>query len=144
MSVVVAYTQSPEGVHALEAGAAEARLRGTGLHVVTVQPHEAGDSPTQARRDLTTSGALEQHLTKVRAQLEAADLEVTTELLHTLTGEETEHILELLPRVGAELLVVGVRRRSAVGKLVLGSVSRDLLLASPVPVLAVKAPRPEG
>ncbi len=141
MSVVVAYTQSPEGVRALEAGAAEARLRGTGLHVVTVQVHEVGDSPTQARRDMTSAGALEKHLARVRGELESADLEVATELLHTVQGEETEQILELLPRVDAELLVVGVRRRSPVGKLVLGSVSRDLLLAAPIPVLAVKAPR---
>ncbi len=38
---------------------------------------------------------------------------------------------------GADLLVIGLRRRSPVGKLVLGSDARDIILQSPVPVLAV-------
>jgi nucleotide-binding universal stress UspA family protein len=35
-------------------------------------------------------------------------------------------------------LVIGVKRRSAVGKALLGSISQRLLLESPIPVLAVK------
>ncbi|WP_344994490.1 universal stress protein, partial [Tsukamurella soli] len=35
-------------------------------------------------------------------------------------------------------LVIGVKRRSPLGKAVLGSVSQRLLLHSPIPVLAVK------
>jgi nucleotide-binding universal stress UspA family protein len=35
-------------------------------------------------------------------------------------------------------LVIGMRRRSRVGKMLIGSVSQRLLLDSPVPVLAVK------
>ena len=138
MSVVVAYTQTPEGLRALEAGAAEARLRGLPLHVVTMQAHEVGESPTAAKRDMTTAGALEQHLARVREELSHDGLEVTTELLHGQAGEETHQVLDALRRVDGQLLVVGVRRRSPVGKLVLGSVSRDLLLTADVPVLAVK------
>ena len=38
----------------------------------------------------------------------------------------------------AELLVVGIRHRRPVGKLLLGSVSQQVLLECPKPVLAVK------
>jgi len=38
----------------------------------------------------------------------------------------------------AELLVIGIRHRNPVGKLLLGSVSQQLLLECPKPVLAVK------
>ena len=38
-----------------------------------------------------------------------------------------------------ELLVMGLRRRSAVGKLILGSVAHDILMTVSCPVLAVKA-----
>ena len=39
----------------------------------------------------------------------------------------------------ADLLVIGLRRRSAVGKLVLGSNAQDILLRADCAVLAVKA-----
>ncbi|MCW2811511.1 MAG: hypothetical protein JWP61_1969, partial [Friedmanniella sp.] len=39
----------------------------------------------------------------------------------------------------AELLVIGARRRSPVGKFLLGSVTQTLILQSEVPVLVVKA-----
>lgn len=139
MSVVVAYTPSPEGRRALEAAAAEARLRALPLHVVTVLVHDVGESPTRAKQDMESAAATEQHLERIAGELGSERLEVTTELAHGQLGEETSQVLDAMRRVGAQLLVVGIRRRSPVGKLVLGSVSRDLLLASQVPVLAVKA-----
>jgi nucleotide-binding universal stress UspA family protein len=36
------------------------------------------------------------------------------------------------------MLVIGLRRRSSVGKLVLGSVAQDLLMGVACPVMAVK------
>ncbi|RAF01774.1 universal stress protein, partial [Burkholderia multivorans] len=46
---------------------------------------------------------------------------------------------ELEERDDIARLVIGMKRRSRVGKALMGSVSQRLLLDSPVPVLAVKA-----
>lgn len=46
---------------------------------------------------------------------------------------------ELDERDDVARLVIGMKRRSRVGKALMGSVSQRLLLDSPVPVLAVKA-----
>jgi nucleotide-binding universal stress UspA family protein len=139
MTVFVAYLPSPEGKRALEAGAAEARLRGLPLHVASVLTHEVGESPTRARADMEASEATEQHLERVAEELRREGVEVSVELLHGQFGEVSHQLLDDIRRVGAELVVVGVRRRSPVGKLVLGSASRDVLLGAGCPVLAVKA-----
>ena len=49
-----------------------------------------------------------------------------------------DELLNAMDRPEAELLVVGIRHRSPVGKLLLGSVAQKLILECPKPVLAVK------
>jgi nucleotide-binding universal stress UspA family protein len=48
-------------------------------------------------------------------------------------------ILGVAEQLGADLLVIGVRRRSPVGKLVTGSTAQQVLLDASCSVLAVKA-----
>ena len=48
-------------------------------------------------------------------------------------------VLALVERTKADLLVIGARRRSPVGKALLGSVAQTIILEANVPVLVVKA-----
>ena len=74
------------------------------------------------------------------AALRTAGHQVAGQVLRGLTGA-ADQLLRYLEREPADLLVCGVRRRSPVGKVLLGSVSQSLLLAAPCDVLAVKAPK---
>jgi nucleotide-binding universal stress UspA family protein len=56
-----------------------------------------------------------------------------------------DHVVELLDeQEDIALLVIGMKRRSPVGKLVLGSPAQQLLLRADIPVLAVKTANPTG
>ena len=60
------------------------------------------------------------------------------------TGEDVaEAVLDVVSALETELLVIGARRRSPVGKLFMGSVTQSIILHADVPVLVVKAPASE-
>jgi nucleotide-binding universal stress UspA family protein len=58
-------------------------------------------------------------------------------------GQFVRDFRRLADEVGATLAVIGVRRRSPVGKAVLGSRAQDVLLHLDCAVLAVKDPTTE-
>lgn len=57
-----------------------------------------------------------------------ADCGVEYELTQPVGVDTAERLLKTMERDDAELLVIGIRHRSPVGKLLLGSVSQHLLL----------------
>ena len=82
--------------------------------------------------------AAQAELDTVRARLEASGLAFT--LRQTVRGlEPAEDLIEVAEEHSADLLVIGLRRRSPVGKLILGSQAQRVLLDAPCAVLAVKA-----
>ena len=53
--------------------------------------------------------------------------------------EPAEDLIGIAESAGAELIVIGLRRRTPVGKLILGSNAQRILLDAHCPVLAVKS-----
>ncbi|GAA2152931.1 universal stress protein [Nocardioides koreensis] len=130
-TVVVGYVPKPEGDAALSKAIDEAKLRGTKL--VVVNSHRGGqefdgDAAIQAEKDMDA----------VRARLDEAG--VSYDLRQLVRGfEPAEDLISIAEANGAELIVIGLRRRSPVGKLILGSNAQRILLDAHCPVLAVKA-----
>ncbi len=54
-------------------------------------------------------------------------------------NDALEEIEKLVETQDVSLLVIGLRKRSAVGKLLLGSMAHDILMSVPCPVLAVES-----
>lgn len=125
--IVVGYSADRFGEAALEHGIAEAKRRDTGLLVINSTKGDALADPRFAAS--AEIGDVEQHLN---------DSGVAFELVQPVGVDTVQELLTAMDRAEAELLVIGIRHRSPVGKLLLGSVSQQLLLDCPKPVLAVK------
>ena len=129
MTVLLAYIRTPEGDAALAIAIAEARRRETGAVVVNVtRPAAAVDSPVSA----------EQNLDAVAARFAEAGVPVEVRQLPAGT-DPADGVLAVATETGPEVVVIGLRRRTAVGKLIVGSTSQQILLGVDAPVLAVKA-----
>ena len=128
MSVVVGYVPTREGEAALSHAIAEAGSRGLKLVVVNTSK---GDALVDERY------VDEAQLAALRDRIAGSG--VPHEVLHTIRGREaSEEILAAAREHHADLVVVGLRRRSAVGKLLMGSTAQKVLLEAACPVLAVK------
>lgn len=127
--VLLGYVPTEEGRAAFEVALAEARKNDT--HVLLVNSSHGG---AYTDSQLATDQDLQALVT------EGAAVGVEVEVLQQPRGADpADTVLDAVEQSGACLLVIGMRRRSPVGKLFLGSTAQTLLLHSPVPVLAVKA-----
>ena len=127
-TVVTGYVPKPEGDAALLAGIDEAQRRDARLVVVHSLPDH---DPEPA------------YVAEVRAALEKSGLEHDLRVLEH-GHDASDELVDVADEVGADLIVIGLRRRSPVGKLILGSNAQRVLLDAPCPVLTVKpraAPR---
>ncbi len=127
MSVVVGYVPNEYGEAALSEALLEAQRRGTGLVVVNTT---RGDALVD-KKYVGEAGRSE-----LERRLAASPVDV--ELRQTIGTDVADEILDVAREVNAEAVVIGIRHRSQVGKLLMGSVATRLLMEAPCPVVAVK------
>jgi nucleotide-binding universal stress UspA family protein len=127
MTVLVAYSADVYGRAALDHGISEAERSGDRLVVVNVT---RGDALVDVRY------AGESDTAVVQGRL--AGLSVDAELQQFMASDVADKVLSVAESEGARLLVVGIRRRTPVGKLIMGSVAQRLILDAHCPVVTVK------
>lgn len=130
-TVVVGYVPKPEGEAALSAAISEAKLRDAKL--VVVNSHRGGAAFSSGDADTA-----EEDMSAVRERLDGEG--IAYDIRQLVRGfEPAEDLISIAEANSAVLLVIGLRRRSPVGKLILGSNAQRILLDAHCPVLAVKA-----
>jgi nucleotide-binding universal stress UspA family protein len=130
VTVVVGYVPDATGYLAVTEAAREALWRETDVVVVNVVDSAGYTRPTAAD---------ERDLDALAARLAAQGVPHRIRLLDVGAETAADAVLGVAREVGAELLVVGMHRRSPVGKALLGSNAQRILLNATCPVLAVRA-----
>lgn len=129
MTIVVGYVPTPEGEAALTQAIVEARKSGATLLVIN---SSKGDAPVDTRY------AQEREMQGIEARL--ADQGIDHVIRQPVRGHDAAtEVLDAAEEHKADLIVIGLRRRTPVGKLIMGSTSQRILLEADCPVLAVKA-----
>ena len=127
MTVVVGYIPDQFGEAALAAGIEEAGRRGTDLVVVNAT---RGDALVD-RRYVGETGLAE-------LQGKLADVGVPSEVRQAMGADVAREIVRIAAETDADVIVIGLRHRTPVGKLIMGSVAQQVLLEAPCWVIAVK------
>lgn len=128
MTVLVAYVPTPEGNAAFTAAVEEAGRRQEPL-VVLNTPREGAPVSAAAASEATVEALVQ------RATAAGVDVEVRQD---PHAGELADEVVRVAETVDASVIVIGLRRRSPVGKLIMGSAAQRILLDADRPVLAVK------
>jgi nucleotide-binding universal stress UspA family protein len=130
--VVVVGTELTEIDHRALAHAVGYAEPGATVHVAHVL--DAVGAPSDVRHAREDAWYQLQRLDRDRANERGITLQI-----HVLEGLPAEQLLALSERVGADLLVLGVRKRASISRALLGSLAGALMDVSRIPVLLVPA-----
>lgn len=135
MSIAIAYQVPTSTQPALEEAVRQAKFRDTELvviHIAETFDRDDADHYRAGISDDVEKALAADHIPEVNWRLELA-----TPGQH---GRDVAGaILQLCADAQADLLVIGARRRSPVGKALMGSLAQTLILDAVIPVLVVKA-----
>jgi nucleotide-binding universal stress UspA family protein len=123
MTILVGYKRTPEGKAALDHGLEAASSTGAPLAIFPLM--EKDEAAADPREDSALNAAIEAGATLLKSTPGG--------------GHPAEELLDTAAENDAALIVIGVRNRSRVSKLLLGSDAQSIILGATAPVLTVKA-----
>lgn len=133
MKLVIGYVMTDEGRAALAWGIAEARRHGAQL--IIVHSMRGGGDPDEEEREILA----------YRAELDAIEERLAKEGIPHRTRRlirgfsPAEDLVKVVAEEEADMIVIGIRRRSRTGKFLMGSDAQEILLKAECPVVCVKA-----
>ena len=130
MIIVTGFIRSAEGREALKRSIEEVRRRGGRLIVV----HSSEGGRSESAVDVLADN---EELERIDAELSAEGIEHEVKEF-ARGGTPAEDVVSVANEAKADLIVIGLRRRSLVGKLLLGSNAQEILTQADCPVLVVK------
>lgn len=125
MTIAAAYRPDDYGRAAVRWAAAEAAANNEKLIVITVQEIDP---------EFETAEPVDLSEFTERFELEGIDYEIRT----AASLSVSDVVIDEAVAAGAERLVMGIRKRTPVGKMLMGRVTQMILLDAPMPVIAVK------
>ena len=126
-TIVVGWTPDEYGEAALARAVEEAKLREGRIVVVNATRGDALVDERYADSD---------QLARLTDELAGSGIQV--DVRRSMGADVGDQVLEVADEVSADLIVIGLRRRSPVGKLLMGSVAQRILLGAECAVTAVK------
>ena len=129
MKILVGYDGSDQAKKALKL--AEEHAKAFAAEVIHVLHSKVTDLPEKQHK------LDEQDMDDVRNALQDAGCVCETHLL-IRSMDPGPHLVEFAREHGIDEIVIGVKQRSKVGKLIMGSTAQHVILEAPCPVLSVK------
>ena len=130
MNILVGYDGSKVADDAIKLAHEHAKAFNAGLYIVT----SLEQGPALKKEDIDKA---ESKLEKLCTSLKADNIpcEIQASVSYESPGED---LVRIALEKDIDEVIIGVRRRSKVGKLVFGSTAQYVILEAPCPVLAVK------
>lgn len=129
MKILVGYTGSDHSRQALTVAQKRARTMKAELHVLTSMPGSNEENPKQIR--------LNGHLKDVEMMCSACQIDCHVEIADSGRSAAAD-LIQYAKDHDIEEIVIGVRKRSNLGKMLLGSTAREIILNAPCPVLTIR------
>lgn len=130
MKIMVGYDQSNVTKEAIELAKKHAKA----FHAKVYLVRSLAQSHSMQREDIQS---VEQSLIKIRRSFRDQGIECRTEVIVS-SMTPGEDLVEFGKEKGIDEIIIGVKKRSKVGKLVFGSNAQYIILKAECPVVSVK------
>jgi nucleotide-binding universal stress UspA family protein len=130
MKIMVGYDRSQVAKEALELAKKHAKAFDASVYVV----RSLAQGPELEFADIQSA---EQELEKIRRSFKDEGIDCQSEAVVTVMTPG-EDLVQFIKEKKVDEVIIGVKRRSRVGKLIFGSNAQYIILTAPCPVVAVK------